>query len=358
MGSSNQFQNQTAFFGKKLQELWHNPSAVSALASLGLHGILFLALPFLPYAAMKATEPEIQRSVDMVELTPDEQKRLPEFTTLAPIELPPIQNPPKTDNSGLFSLNTPPKPPSSSSSPFSDSLLAPPPTLPIFIPPLPPPSQIPSFTIQIPKTPTRPPSQSSPTPEATKTPDPNPSASPPETAPSVAVESGPVSPQPDAAAEQPSPTVRTQEQIRQDLVARQQELRELYTYNPSGTSEGDANVAFTDWFYKQLGKDGSAFDKLEQEEVTLDYPRQACPLKQSRRAVVGVVVDAENKIVGEPKVLQSSGYRLFNEEALKAVQSYEFKNSTGEEQTYLLGVKFEYSEDVCPPGLAPIAPAG
>jgi TonB family protein len=152
--------------------------------------------------------------------------------------------------------------------------------------------------------------------------------------------------------------VRTQEQIRQDLVARQQELRELYTYNPSGTSEGDANVAFTDWFYKQLGKDGSAFDKLKQEEVTLDYPRQACPLKQSRRAVVGVVVDAENKIVGEPKVLQSSGYRLFNEEALKAAQSYEFKNSTGEEQTYLLGVKFEYSEDVCPPGLAPIAPAG
>lgn len=359
MGSSNQFQNQTAIFGKKLQELWHNPSAVSALASLGLHGLLFLALPFLPYAAMKATEPEIQRSVDMVELSPEEQKRLPEFTTLAPIELPPIKDPPKTDNSGLFSLNTPPKAPSNSSSSFSDSFLAPPPTLPIFIPPLPPPSQIPSFTIQIPKTPPRTiPSQPAPTPQATQTPDPSPSAAPSETAPSVAVEPGPESPQPDAAAAQPSPTARTEEQIRQDLVARQQELRELYTYNPSGTSEGDANVAFTDWFYQQLGKDGEAFDKVKQEEVTVDYPRQACPLKQSRRAVVGVVIDAENKIVGEPKVLQSSGYRLFNQEALKVIESYEFNNSTGGEQTYLLGVKFEYSEDVCPPGLTPIVPAG
>lgn len=358
MASSKEFQNRSAVLGQKLQEIWRNPSAVSAIASLGLHGLLFLVLPFLPYAASKAREPEIQRPVNVVELTPEEQKRLPDFsTTVPPIELPPISQAPRSNSSDLFSLPSPPKPPSNDFS--SDSLLAPP--LPIFIPPLPPPTQIPSFSIQIPPTPTQSaPVQPSPSPQATQpAPSPTPTGTPSEPSPSVAVEPGPESPQAEVPTESPSPSPRTQEQIRQDLVARQQELRELYTYNPAGTTIEDSNIAFGNWFREVFGEDyGEGDSKPALKETTAEYPRQACPLKQTRRAVVGVVVDADNQIVREPQVLQSSGYQLFNQEALKVVESYAFENSTGEEQPYLIGVKFEYSEDICPAGLTPIKPAG
>jgi outer membrane biosynthesis protein TonB len=354
MASSKQFQNRSATLAQKWQQLWRNPSAVSAIASLGAHGLLFLALPFLPDTAIKATEPEIRRSVEVMELTPEEQKRLPDFSTLPPIELPPLAQPPKPGESEPFSFSDLPKPPSNLPQP-SDSLLAPPP-LPIFIPPIPPPTQLP-YRIEIPTTPPVAASpQPSPSPEATETPQPNPTAAPEEIPP---VEDGLETPQANAETpEQPSPTPRSEEQIQQDLVARQQELRELYTYNPSGTSVEDGNIAFGTWFREVFGKDyGEGDAKPLQAETTAEYPKLACPLKQSPRAVVGVVVDAANNIVGEPKVLQSSGYRLFNQEALKVVESYEFGNSSGKEQAYLLGVKFEYSEEVCPPGFTP-APTG
>lgn len=357
MASSKQFQNRSASLGQRWRQLWRNPSAVSAIASLGAHGLLFLALPFLPDTASKATEPEIRRSVEVVELTPEEQKRLPDFSTLAPIELPPLAQPPKLEDSDPFSFSDLPKPSSNLPQP-AESFLAPPPPLPIFIPPITPPTQLP-YRIEIPTAPPVAASpQPSPSPEATETPQPSPTTSP-EEIPPVAVEDGPETPQTNAQApEQPSPPPRTEEQIQQDLVARQQELRELYTYNPSGTSVEDGNIAFGTWFREAFGKDyGEGDTKPIQAETTAEYPKLACPLKQSPRAVVGVVVDAENNIVGEPKVLQSSGYRLFNQEALKVVESYEFENSTGKEQAYLLGVKFEYSEEVCPPGFTP-APTG
>lgn len=357
MASSKQFQDQAATPGQRWQQLWRNPTAVSAIASLGAHGLLFLALPFLPETSTKATESEIRRSVEVVELTPDEQKRLPDFSTLPPIELPPLSTP-KPDDAAPFSFSDLPKPSTTLPEP-SDSLLAPPP-LPIFIPPIVPPPQ--PYQIQIPTTPpvaASPQPSAPPSPEPTETPQAD--APSPQPLPSVAVEDGPESPQANAQADantQPSPTPRSEEQIQQDLIARQQELRELYTYNPSGTSVEEGNIGFVNWFREVFGRDYSEGDaKPIQQEAEAEYPKLACPLKQSPRAVVGVVVDAENQIVGEPEVLQSSGYRLFNEEALKVIESYPFENSTGKEQVYLIGVKFEYSEEVCPPGLAP-APTG
>lgn len=354
MASSNQFQDLPATLGRRLQELKKNPSAISAIASLGLHGLLFILLPLLPYASIKATEPEIKESVAVLELTPEEQKRLPDFPATPSIELPPIAEPPKTNSSDLFSLSDIPK---ASAPSTSDSLLTPP--LPIFIPPAPP-VQIPSFSIPIPTTPIRPAPQAapSPAPQSSQSPTPSPSASAePTPVPSVAVEPGPESPQAEANAE-PSPAPRTQEQIRQDLVARQQELRELYTYNPAGTSVGAAQTTFADWFYEKLGKTGEDFDNRKQVEVAAEYPKLACPLKQTRTAVVGAMVDADNKIVGEPKIVQSSGYQLFNQEALNAIQSYEFDNSIGAEQLFLVTFKFNYNEEICPRGLTPATPAG
>jgi TonB family protein len=373
MASSNRFQGQPSPLGQ-LQALWRNPSAVSALASLGAHVLFFLALPFLPYAAMKAKEPEIKRSVGVVQLTPEEQKRLPDFSTSSPIELPPIAQPPKSGSSGLFSLN-PPKLPASSSPPAIDPLPTLPP-LPIFIPP---PTQIPSYSIQIPTTPALP--------RITK---PAPSASsrinppPPATGESVQVpvEQGPASNQGNnsnqdnnSGAEQPnqqpnqsanqqseqqnqkvavSPSPRTNEQILAGLQARQAELRQLFTYSPQGTSVEDGNTAFLSWFQEAYGRPyGQDEAKPQQGKIEAEYPRLACPLKQSRSAVIGAIVDANNKLTSEPKVLQSSGYPLFNQEALKAVESYSFNNSTGNQQSYLIRVEFNYDQKNCPAGLPP-----
>lgn len=366
MASSNQFQNLSATLQQKLLEMRHSPSAISALASLGLHGLIFLALPLMSYTGVGPDEPEIRRPVEVVELTPDEQKRLPDFSTLPPIELPSVTNPPNL-GSDLFSQADLPKPPSSSITPTlpsNDSLLAP---LPIFIPPPAPITEIPTFTIPLtPPLPRPTTPRTSPVPQTTQSPSPNPTASPgasPSPAPTVAVEPAPnASSQPDESPAPPSP--RTEEQLQQDLIARQQELRALYTYNPSGTRQGDAQASFATWFYEDLKKTGEDFDRRKEEKVTLDYPKMACPLKQSRFAVVGVIVDGENKIVGDPKIIQSSGYGLFNQTALNAVQEMAFENTTGDEKTakveqlHLVTVNFEYSEDVCPPGLDSAAPAG
>jgi outer membrane biosynthesis protein TonB len=205
--------------------------------------------------------------------------------------------------------------------------------------------------------------QPSPSAGASPTAGASPSPSP---SPSVAVESAPQgaegssdTPSDEQVAASPNPAPRTQEDIQRDLLARQQELKALYTYNPAGTSVVDANTSFLSWYSQAMGKDyAEDAARPDQQVVTADYPKLACPLKQSRNAVVGVVVDANNQIMGEPTVLQSSGYQLFNREALNLAKAYGFENKTGEQQVYLLRVNFEYSEEVCPPGLEPLAPAG
>lgn len=362
MASSN-LQGQASTWQQKLQRIGQTPTAISAIASVGLHGLLFAVLPFLPDTATRATEPEIRDPVEVVELTPEEQQRLPDFSLVAPIELPPIAEPPQS-GSDLFTLPTTPPPSIGNSSLFpsssADSLLAPP--LPVFVPPSAPLVEIPSFTIPIPQSPrlaappaapsVTPPSPANPSPQASPPASPAPESSP---SPSVAVEPGPEAPESEPSP-QASPSVRSEAQLREDLIAQQQELRALYTYNPAGTRQGEAQTSFAAWFYEELGKTGNDFDRLKKQEITVDYPKIACPLKQSRFAEVGVVVDADNQIVGDPRIIQSSGYPLFNQEALKVVQAQTFENTTDGEQVHLIRVAFEYSEDVCPPGLTPIAP--
>ncbi|MBW4468692.1 MAG: hypothetical protein KME07_24975 [Pegethrix bostrychoides GSE-TBD4-15B] len=351
----------------QLQALWRNPSAIAAIASLLAHGLLFAALPLLPRQEVRAKEADIKDPVSITELTPAEQSRLPDMVTLPPVELPPISSAPK--NGSLFTLPSLSQPNTRTSITPSDSLLAPPPPLPIFIPPILPPTQFPSFsTIQIP------PAQPAPVrpvqPQASDSPAamPSPSLSPAApVSPSAAADSPPASPSaedlnPDQVAAQPEPQpspARTEADIQQDLIARQQELRELYTFRPEGTSVEAANSSFLSWYGEAMGKDyGEGEAEPTQEEVTADYLKVGCPLKKTQRAVVGVVVDAESQIVGDPRLLKSSGYGLFNQEALQVAKAHEFKNESGGNQVYLLGVNFKYSEEVCPPGFSPIAPAG
>src|SRR6476646_11174225 len=80
-------------FLKSLPQALRQPTGIATIASLGVHGLLWIVLPILPLAS-KTTESEAQRSVQLVELTPAEQSRLPSFAT-PQLSLPHL---PKTTN--------------------------------------------------------------------------------------------------------------------------------------------------------------------------------------------------------------------------------------------------------------------
>lgn len=342
-----------------LRQILQKPSAVSAVVSLGAHVLLFALLPLLPDAAFTDTEPEIRRSVEVVELTPEEQSRLPEFSDTQ-IELPPLFNDPLLlPDANLLPL---PEPGQTTPPPggfFSDSLV---------FPPLPS-ASIPSFSLPVPPAP--PPTISIPTPRPSLAPAPQVSASPSVT---------PSSEQPPANTEQPDnsiaansetaapeaspqvsptePPPQANEQWREELVqARLAEIRRLRQQlallapDATATGEGEPLERYTVWFEQAvtwLGDDYQG-ENAEIIDIEVPYPEIACARGLSGAAIIGVLVDAEGNIVEDPapELLQGAGYRIFNEKALEAAQAHPFE-ATGSKQAYQVRMKFEYKSDSCP----------
>ena len=360
MSSSLRFQDLSTL-QKAAQQWAKKPGFWSGMVSLGLHGALFTLLPLLPYAALKTEVPEVKRSVGLVQLTPEEQARLPDFSTVPEIQLPSIaQAPvpqPRSDFSALPPIPDPSTlPPLPSSPSFINPL--PIPSFPIFIPP---PPQT-TTQIPIPQTP------ASPSPSPNPSPSPSPSSS---TLPSVnpgnpELPSQPQTNQPETTAVNPQPSPQPsstpQPSPREQLIARQQELRRQYTYNPEGTSSEAALESYTGWLenaVQWLGADWDRQGKAKEVKLVGDYPRTACVRKLSGAAIVGVLVDEQGKVVEEPEpptLLQSSGYPIFNDRALQAAVNYEFE-VTGKKQAYQVLVEFDGNQ-ACPNTASPEAPAG
>ncbi len=84
----------------------------------------------------------------------------------------------------------------------------------------------------------------------------------------------------------------------------------------------------------------------KQLEFTGLYPPQACSGRWEGVASYGVVVNPEGRVL-EAELLKSSGYPLFNEIALKQINSRQFENDTGNNTSYLVDVKFNYDSTVC-----------
>lgn len=353
MSSSLRFQDFSTL-QKNVQQWLKHPAVWSGIVSVGAHGLLFALLPLLPGDALKDNPPDLQRSVDLVELTPEEQQRLPDFQDQLPIELPSIAQTPPQPPSDLFTL--PPLPSETLpplAPPFANPL--PLPSFPIF-PVLPPPRPL---QIPVPTTPRSPqanpapspqasPAAASPQPSATPAPNASPGAEPSQTAENAAPENPTASPQPSA---------------REQLIARQRELRELYAYNPEGTSNEAFRESGTSWLEQVSTGLGDDWNEDAQKnlapskvvELSGAYPRAACPRRLSAAVMLGVVVDGEGKLVQEPvppTVLQSSGYRILNQLAIEAVAAHEFEAS-GKRLPYYVRVLFEPNNEVCPPGAAP-----
>ncbi|MEP0911020.1 energy transducer TonB [Leptolyngbya sp. GB1-A1] len=358
MSSSLRFQDFSTL-QKNAQQWLKHPAVWSGIVSVGAHGLLFALLPLLPSDALRENPPDLQRSVDLVELTPEEQQRLPEFSNELPVELPSIAQTPSQSPSDLFTT----LPPLSNETlpPIAPSFInpLPLPSFPIFpiLPPSRTPLQIPAPTVppNPPASPLRSPSpEASPSAAASPQPSPSPASDAPAPDASSAPESPPTAENPPAPS-QPSPS--------EQLIARQQELRQLYTYNPEGTSNESALQSDTDWLKQVTDSLGENWDEDAQENLDRDkiveiagvYPRAACIRRLSASVILGVMVDGEGKLLEEPvppAILRSSGYAVFNQLAVEAAAAHAFE-AAEKPLPYRVLVKFEPSNEVCPPGTAP-----
>ncbi len=95
---------------KNIPGFFGQPAGIATMASLGLHGILGLALPLLPSNPKPAEKPP-EKTVPLVTLTPEEQSRLPLMQNRATPGVM-AQMPPAPNSTGLL---LPPMPPLSTS---------------------------------------------------------------------------------------------------------------------------------------------------------------------------------------------------------------------------------------------------
>jgi hypothetical protein len=336
-----------------LQRWVQDPIGISAIGSLALHLPLLVLLPRLFFTTPGLEEPELKSAVDVVELTAAEQGRVADFQT-PEIILPPLsQTPsslsitplPKPSTSSFSEPSLPPLPntPSSSLWGFGSSFQFPPvgnTTPPPFVVQQPQPTYIPYVPSAVPSRPTT----STVVPQPTASPSvttssPSPSPSPSATSPVAGVEPVPTS--------TPTPSPRTEAQVNQELLARNQAIRDSLTYNPKGTSQGESlgegqtwsAGAGRDWLGADRGINGS----LQQVEINGSYPDVARlrnpPL--SGEVIMAVLVDENGKLAPdvEPKKLLSSGYGIFDTAAIQDVLVYAANlPATGKREAYWIKV--------------------
>jgi hypothetical protein len=334
-------------FAKNLRQ----PAWIASLASIGIHGLLWAVLPILPLSSKPAELEEKRRTVQLVELTPEDLSKVPQFAqpqSLYPIDpipksiLPssPSTQPsplPSIDPSLLYPLPITPPPPVTS---WSWNL----------------PVERPKITTRITPEPKR--TTTKITPERTDPAKPDPTK-PGETAKK---DEQPKTEQSDTAkpgAEDLKPTAPVRpNQIPPEAIAKLQEARKQMEakvgYNPGratkSNEEYSKNVAELGPYFTELVKDVPG-DKLEEKEfnpqkVTF-YPEEACPFKLNGVTEVWALVKPNGEVEGEPKIALYSAFNLLNDAAFNYVKNNQFKKS---EKYEVRQFRFEFkpTEETCP----------
>jgi len=351
--------------------LWHNPMFWGIVGSLGMHMMFWIIAPFLT-AGRRPTEAEIQRPVELVELSPAERERLPDFLNEEVVlpEIAPSSTFPEPQNRPL--APTPGRPPVR----FSPTLP------PFFVPPPPPPfpsNSRPSNT-RTRRTIIEQPSPSpsiAPSPSPSASPSPTPSASPSPSPSDSDVLGGPVEAE-GAVSTRPSTGVTpapprferpnsspTAESPRIAAIREEQrEQPELFAFNEEGTTVEERAQADPEWFLSTLEFLGEDYDPAIYEpdseelpliEVAAPYPEEACIQQLEGTAVVGVIVNPDGTVLSEegaePTITQSSGYGFLNEQAKAIAQNYAFEEAE-RRLAYRMIVSFTPDPEVCEPYLA------
>lgn len=351
--------------------LWHDPLFWGAVLSLGAHGVLWIVGPLLP-GSDRRTESDVQRPVELVELSPIDQSRLPDAITQTPV-LPELAEPDFSDSD--FS---------------SDDLTSDPPIsfAPIF-PSLPPPP--PSSTYRVPRSGFSFPPRRDPV-EETRRPQPTPTSTPNSTEPSrntdgatgrgrEALGEEPIDANPDATPGGTSETGESQPTVPQfpsDLVAQVEANPERFAFNEEGTDSDTANTNWGSWIDEEafpwLREGGQSDEDLLEEKASRDiiqvenvpYPPIACVASAQLSdkaateltaedllggtATVGVLVVPSGLVAeeedGEPFLIRSTGYGFLDEIALEIAREQEF-DPTSYREIYQLQVNFVPSPETC-----------
>jgi outer membrane biosynthesis protein TonB len=331
--------------GPTLRQAVRQPVWLATALSVGVHGLLWAVLPILPSASL-TEEPDDQRTVGVVELSPEEQARVPDFSTPS-LELPPLSE------SDLYSLSPVPNqsPPTQLFPPFPPFPTNP---YPSFEPP-----PDPSTTTRQTDRPTDQQTNPSPSPSPPPSPSPQDSGTVLPTNPGIAQNPDldrlrgnvGIRPTPQSS---PSPQDnRTAEQRLQSAIAQRRAANRLGR-DSTGTTEREAVASLEEWVTAQ-----SIATWDDDVVIAASYPQEACPLELETNAIYGVVISRENEIVDEPKLIRSSGYQLFNQKALEAIAAHDFENESNANQGYLVTVRFDYTDESCQaPAPAEPPPAG
>lgn len=350
------------------------PIFFAAIASLGLHGILFAALPSLSPAAVSDDN---QQRVPVVELGADDISRLPNFVDLDTPVVPDISDPYSFNLDSLEGLDD--------SDPLdqllndldrvepdvlsSSDLLRPlPPSTPLPAP-ISPSRTFPSWpfsSIPIPK------------------PEPSPSPSPaqdslPEDASGTSDSSEPEDVEPenngsdsDAEPDDNKGPDRSDADADADPVdaesspalspeEAQATLAELLRYDgplDENAYKKASDIARQNWI-KLVEDENVPLADEPYITISSEYPKFACFLQTDDIGVtIAVFVDAANQVLENPApiYLGRSWRKWFDDEALKLVRDYDFDNQTGTTTTYAVTVVFDYDAEKCPSLSAPSAP--
>ncbi|WP_017293754.1 TonB family protein [Geminocystis herdmanii] len=107
------------------------------------------------------------------------------------------------------------------------------------------------------------------------------------------------------------------------------------------TSDEDARKNYVAW--------ATQVQNVTPQQLTLSgiYPKDACVGKLEGTAAYGVTVDSAGSVVNT-QLIKSSGYPLFNDQALRQIRSHGFANDTGTNKPYHVYVNYNYNAQICP----------
>lgn len=353
---------------KSLPNNLRQPAGIAFIASIGVHGLVGVTLPLLSPAEIET--PDRQQRVQVIELSPDQEKRLPSAVLPQPqtaaIPVPSSQYSPNWLGRGVPNNKTPgyslvPLPnlgypfrlpggynpyrqspnvitidPLAQGAPLRQPSLGQQPaqrptSSPLFdddilskgtswstawnnITPD-------STNLQIAGSPTP---SSSPLPQASPAlPSPSPS---PSTSPSPSPTSASLSP---IVVSSPSPEVDPT----------------LLAFNSAGTSREEAAGELEKWL-TELQANGVGADSPNSWQplpIKVKAPSAAKSIVEKAdrpiKVVLGVVIDGEGKLIGDPTLIQKSGYPLLDTAALEEATNYSY-SATGARVPYLITLEF------------------
>ncbi|WP_084639787.1 energy transducer TonB [Geitlerinema sp. PCC 9228] len=353
---------------------------LAVVLSVGMHGLFFATiLPNLEFADSEEASLEPPPSVDMVELSPQQQQRLPDFSA----NLPDFSSSPTPQTSGSSRLFPPLPPlPSPDTSPLPQTEYTPPQTFNYATgnnnrsTPVPQPTQVPAPSATS-DTSTSGETEVSPTPEATQEGS-SPPPSPVFTSPAHKIAAGPMppdtlaspppatpesSPSPAASAgssQSPTPSILNEDLNAEDISperreqlqalledARQERLGEQRSQSTAqrGEAMADSLEAYLDWM-ESLRSNYPQVEDTSAKTVTDFYPAAACESQLQGKAVVGVLVGSGGEFLEGPVLLNSSESDILDRAAVNYVKEQNF-SSPDAPQAYWVAFDFQYAEKQC-----------